>query len=113
MKKMFVIVNILLINGILVNSQTAVNDVYDFPVKQGTKEWGQFETIEKRIAALQIPDTVLTTISTEGLLETCLEFPYLTDILFCDNYQLGFNALMAEFNGYRDHIEDYINVKFK
>jgi len=31
MKKMFIIVNILLIYGLLVNSQTTVNDVYDFP----------------------------------------------------------------------------------
>ncbi|MCL1937829.1 MAG: hypothetical protein FWF52_05490 [Candidatus Azobacteroides sp.] len=102
MKKMFCIISIVLANGLSAYSQTKIKDVYEFPVKQENREWGEFETIEKRMAALQIPDTVITTISTEGLLETCLEFPYLTDIFFCDNYQQGFEALKAEFNGFRE-----------
>ena len=89
-------------NGLFIYSQTKIKDVYEFPIKPGTEEWSKFETIEERIAALQIPDDVLANISTEGLLETCLEFPYLTDVLFYDNYQLGFEALMAEFNGFRE-----------
>jgi hypothetical protein len=91
-------------NGLCAYGQTVtkINDVYDFPVKQESKEWVQLESVEKRIEALQIPDFVLTKISTEGLLETCLAFPYLTDILFCDDYQKGFEALSTEFNGFRE-----------
>ena len=55
-----------------------------------------------RIDALQIPEAILLTISTEGLLETCLSFPYLLDILYFNNYQQGFEALTAEFNGFRE-----------
>jgi len=104
MKKTFCIVSFVFINSLFAYSQTTIStkDIYEFPVRQGTKEWLQFETIEKRIAALQIPDTVLIKISTEGLLETCLEFPYLTDIFFCDNFQHSFEALMDEFNGFRE-----------
>jgi hypothetical protein len=91
-----------LLNGLCAYGQVTINDVYDFPIKKGSKEWKQFELIEKRIEALQIPEHVLTKISTEGLLETCLAFPYLIDILFYDNYQKGFEALSAEFNGYRE-----------
>ena len=93
---------ILFINGMIAYTQPIMKDVYEFPVKQGTDEWGQFETIEKRIAALQIPDAILEKISTEGLLETCLYFPYLTDMFFYNNYQNGFEGLMAEFNGFRE-----------
>jgi hypothetical protein len=89
-------------NSIYAYSQYKINDEYNFPVKQGSKEWGQFESVEKRLAVLQIPDLVLSKISTEGLLETCLAFPYLTDILFCDDYQKGFEALSAEFNGFQE-----------
>jgi hypothetical protein len=87
----------------LIHGQTSIKtNAYEFSVKQGTKEWKQFVSIEKRIAALQIPDTVLRIISTDGLLQTCLEFPYLTDFLFANNYQEGFEALVAEFNGFRE-----------
>jgi hypothetical protein len=67
--------------GLFVFCQTAVRDVYDFPLKQGSKEWTQIESVEKRIAALQLPEAVLKKISTEGLLETCLNYPYLIDFL--------------------------------
>jgi hypothetical protein len=99
-------------NGLFIFGQTKITDKYEFPVKQGTEEWKQFETIEKRIAALQIPEDVLTGISTEGLLETCLEFPYLLDILHGNNAQHGFEVLMAEFNGFRELFrrQNMINV---
>jgi hypothetical protein len=102
-------------NSIYAYSQHKINDEYNFPVKQGSKEWEQFESVEKRLAALQIPDLVLAKISTEGLLETCLAFPYLTDILFCDNYQKGFEALSAEFNGFQELLrrKDITNVLLK
>jgi hypothetical protein len=94
---------ILLLNGLYAHSQFIVkDDVYDFPIKQGSKEWAEIESVEKRIAALQIPDNILSDISTEGLLETCLAFPHLTDILFFDNYQKGFEALVGEFNGFQE-----------
>jgi hypothetical protein len=90
-------------------------DMYEFPIKQGTKNWEQFESVAQRIAALQVPNTVLETISTEGLLETCLQFPYLTDFLFCNDHQKGFEALVSEFNGFKELLkrQDLTNVLFK
>lgn len=82
-----------------------IEDEFDFPVKQGSLEWMQFKTVQSRIDALQIPEDVLSTISTAGLLETCLKFPYLTDILFYDDYQHGFESLCAEFNGFGELIK--------
>ena len=114
-RKIFLLLNIVLLNGLFTFGQTVIKDEYEFPIKQGTKEWEQFEKIEDRIAALQIPDVVLKKLSTESLLETCLKFPYLTDIFFYDNYQLGFEALMNEFNGFQELIKrsDLINVLIK
>jgi hypothetical protein len=111
MKKIFCY--ILFINVLfLVYGQKEMKDVYDFPIKSGSVEWKQFESIQKRIDALQIPDVVLVKISTEGLLETCLNFPYLNDIFYFDNYQQGFEALTSEFNGFRELLKrpDLINV---
>ncbi|MDR0603929.1 MAG: hypothetical protein LBG80_06470 [Bacteroidales bacterium] len=113
MKKIFCV--ILLLNGLYAHGQSIIEDVYDFPIKQGSKEWVKIESVEKRIAILQVPDVILSSISTEGLLETCLTFPYLTDILFCDNYQQGFEALVTEFNGFQELLkrQDLINTLLK
>ena len=111
-KKIFYTVCILLIYSPLVYSQVMINDVYEFPIKQGSKEWKKFESVKERVTALQIPDNILSNISTEGLLETCLNFPYLIDILFYDSYQQGFEALMSGFNGFPELLKrrDLTNV---
>ncbi len=90
-------------------------DVYVYPIKQGDREWKNLASIDSRIKVLQIPTDVLVNISTEGLLETCLNFPYLTDILFCNDYQKGFEALVKEFNGFEELLKrkDLINVLLK
>jgi len=49
-------------------------------------DWMRPNIIKERLDALQIPDAVLSRISTEGLLETCLEFPYLIDIFHSNGY---------------------------
>ena len=80
-------------------------DKYEFPDLSGIPgmtDWMRPNIIQERIDAYQIPDALLTSISTEGLLETCLEFPYGIDIFFCNDYQKGFEALLREFNGYRE-----------
>jgi len=102
MKRIFWFVFVLLINGQLTYGQTEIKDVYEFPIKPDTEEWWRFETVEKRVEALQIPDEVLAKISTEGLLETCLEYPFLLSILSGDNCQDGFEGLMTQFNGFRE-----------
>jgi hypothetical protein len=60
----------------------------------------------------------LAGISTEGLLETCLNFPYLTDFLFANDYQQGVEVLAAEFNGFgellkRKDLTDVLLKKYK
>jgi len=83
-------------------SRPVIGDRYEFPIKPGSDEWKRIETIAGRLDKLQIPDAVLASISTEGLLETCLYFPFLVDIFFYTNYQRGFEALVEEFNGFRE-----------
>ncbi len=91
--------------GILTRSEfaddeIAIKDIYDFP--QLSTKWEPHETIQSRLNALQIPEDLLITISTAGLLETCLNFPYLIDIFFQNDYQQGFEALCSKFNGFRE-----------
>jgi len=82
--------------------RTVITDKFVFPIQPNTGGWAQYKTVFDRIVALQIPSTILMTISTQGLLETCLDYPYLINIHFYNNYQLGFEALLKEFNGFRE-----------
>ena len=88
MKRLFILVSFVCIGSQVTYSQK--NDAYVFLIKPKSDEWKQL-TIFERKASLQIPDDVLANISTEGLLETCLDFPYLFEIWFHgSNYQNGF-----------------------
>jgi len=75
--------------------------LYEYPIKPGTSEWGKYSHTE-HLEMLQIPDTVLNNISTEGLLRTCLEYPFISNIHAYDNYQLGMEYVISNFNGLKE-----------
>ena len=80
----------------------SVVDKYEFPDISAMNDWASPDIIQRRKAALQIPEGVLASISTAGLLETCLEYPYNLNMFSINDYQQGFNALTAQFDGYRE-----------
>lgn len=99
-------------------SQKDVSKSFEYPFKQGDSKWKQYNSVSERIVALQIPNDVIRSIPTEELLEICLDFPYLTDIYFYDDYQKGFDVLISEFNGFgellkRDNLYDVLLTKSK
>ena len=81
-------------------SQKVSNSEFQFPIKPGDGKWEKMNSVKDRIDALQMPATTLASISTEKLLDICLDFPYLLDVLFYDDYQKGLNVLRTEFNGF-------------
>lgn len=78
------------------------NDAWDFPVKPGTEEWADLVTESERIDALQIPNDVLSTMSTAALVETCLNLPAFGYITAFNNIQTGFVILATKFNGLKE-----------
>lgn len=83
-------------------SQKVTSGYFEYPMKSGDGKWEQMNSVEERITALQIPEAILTSIPTERLLDICLDFPYLLDVLFYDDYQKGLEALKKEFNGFNE-----------
>jgi hypothetical protein len=77
----------------------AAKDAYQFPVRPGSAEWRAFTSHAEMLAATQIPDHVLKQISTEGLIETVLTYPLLSDIFAFNSTQEGFDAVKSRFNG--------------
>lgn len=56
-------------------------DTYNYPVTGGTPQWAAFTTHQQMLDACQIPVDTLAKMSTEGLIQTCLNFPLLGDLL--------------------------------
>jgi hypothetical protein len=75
---------------------------WDYPVKPGTEEWKKFTSNEEMVAACQIPDIILTSLSTEDLTELCLRYPLLADVFAFYNLQIGLDKLFSDFNGIRE-----------
>jgi len=121
MKKIFVLVSCLLLlscNQNLhegANSYNGVNNyidddcsntpyklVWDYPVKPGMEEWKRFQTNEEMVKACQIPDKVLSSLSTKELTEICLQYPLLSSVFAFNQLNMGADKLFNDFNGIRE-----------
>jgi hypothetical protein len=75
---------------------------WDYPVKPGTAEWKQFQSNEEMVRACQIPEDVLTYITTEELADICLQYPLLYDVFAFNGLSDGLDKLFSDFNGIRE-----------
>ena len=87
MKKYFLLFVICFI-CISINGQDEKTAKFTLP-KPGDMGWEQLDSPISRIMSMQIPDSILHVISTEELLDLCLDYPYIIDLAFSDNYQKG------------------------
>lgn len=71
-------------------------DIYEYPVKPGTQEWIDLGSRPARVQACMIPQDIMEAISTEGLLESLLNYPFITDYGFWEKFQVAFNQLKSE-----------------
>lgn len=75
-----------------------VIDSWLFPILPGTPEYEAL-TPEQRDSVLQIPEAVLETMCTPGLIETCFNYPFLWHYMAWDHYSSWWNGLINSFNG--------------
>ena len=88
-----------LFNWSPMNAQTT----WDYPVKPGTPEWEAFETHHEMIEAIQIPDAILSALTTKELVEICLNYPLSFDFYAYNNLQEGLRRNVAvHFNGVQE-----------
>lgn len=98
--KKFLLMILLSLVSVCTHSQKICNPDFEYPIKPGDAKWENISSVAERIAALQIPEDILANLPTERLFDICLDFPYLLDVLFYEDYQKGLEALRAEFNGF-------------
>lgn len=76
------------------------NRLFNYPFSPSDKEWSSFKTVKDRKQALQIPDSIISVIATEELIDVCLNYPYLPDIICASNYDDCIKLLEMDFNGF-------------
>lgn len=75
---------------------------WDYPVKPGSEKWKTFQSGMEMVQACQIPQNVISSLSTEELLLICLKFPLLFDIGAANFFSDGYAAYEKNFNGIRE-----------
>ena len=86
-------------NDLLIQTETEKR--YEYPLTSASEEWGELNHAE-RVLALQIPENILESLSTEELIEVVLDYPCFGDMFFYPSYQEGYEAVMQHFNGLQE-----------
>jgi len=81
---------------------TTYSDAYEYPIKPGTEEWIELGSHEARVQACMIPPETLEIISTGGLFESLLCYPFILDYGAWEKFQVGFEKLKSENNGFEE-----------
>ena len=75
---------------------------YRYPVRPGTAEWASLENHQDKVDACQIPEDILSSMSTEELVQTVIAYPLNIDMFAYDNTTTGFEVVASHFNGLQE-----------
>lgn len=64
--------------------------------------WQNFRTHEEKVAALQLPEDLLKSISTEELVEVCMNYPLALDCFAFNSIEYGMQKVISNFNGFAE-----------
>ena len=102
MRKMFCLIAMLLIGGIFFffGKQNSYNNIqpYIYPIKPGTNEWAELETLEEMIEVSSVPQKILDKMDTASLVETCMNHPLMINPIAFNNHQLWFEEMLIQNN---------------
>ncbi|MDD4493561.1 MAG: hypothetical protein PHV32_04315, partial [Eubacteriales bacterium] len=78
-----------------------ITDAYVFPItpEKAPDKWKEFQSHQEMLDACRVPDEVLNKMSTKGLIETCLSYPLIGDMMFHNEIYQGFVKQTDSFNG--------------
>lgn len=72
--------------------------IYNFPVKPGSPEWRRFQSHDEMVRNCQIPDSIISSMTTKDLLDSYLNYPLIMDMLAYDNLKDGFEKMNKTVN---------------
>lgn len=99
--KLFISTSLLLL--LFLSAEAQIKEAeWNYPVHPGTEQWNELDSFSERLNAFNIPEGILSEMSTENLVKTCLSYPWWILITSRDNNQAGYNYLKSVFNGFRE-----------
>lgn len=87
------------------SSETAwmgADGTYDYPIDVLDDEWKEFTSVVEMREVTQIPDEVLSSISTKELISLIIDYPLLSEINAFDTLEDGYAHLKENFNGIQE-----------
>lgn len=84
------------------STSTKIDTPYIYPVTPEKKEWKNLKTHEEKVAACQIPEDILNSLTTEALIETVKNYPLAVDMYAYNSVQEGYQVLKEQFNGIKE-----------
>lgn len=83
-------------------STYTINTPYEYPILPGTQEWLDLGTVFNRRRACQIPEDILHEMTTDALLQTVLDYPFLGDMYAFNTIKIGYETVKGRFNGLQE-----------
>jgi len=78
---------------------------WDFPIRPGTPEWALLDSYESKLAAYNIPENILDSLSTNALVDACFSYPEWRLIDTRNSYCDGLRYVLSLFNGFNKLFE--------
>lgn len=82
------------------DNDTNIIESYEYPISNNDPEWATFKTTKEMIAACRIPKDILSSMSTEALVQAVLDYPLLINLHAYNDYKYGLKALMEQCDAY-------------
>ena len=87
--------------SVCMNAQV-IDQPYNFPIKPGTEDWKKLKSGQEMAAVCNIPPAILSSLTTEALVETCLNYPLFNEVFYASDLPKGLDALTKSFNGFNE-----------
>lgn len=85
-----------------IQSTYIISEPYQYPITPGTNEWNELKTLEERVRACEIPDYILSVLTTEALVESVVDYPLIVYMFAYDTTQMGYEKVISYFNGLQE-----------
>ena len=72
--------------------------LWDYPLRPGMEEWKLLETEQERIDALQVPEDILSKLSSDDIVRLCITFPSFGHFTAFNTPQDGFSIMLSRYN---------------
>ena len=72
---------------------------YEYPVLPGTQEWAALQTLEEKIQACAVDESLMCSMTTQALLETVINYPLFANIYAFNSIEDGLASVSSYFQG--------------